>query len=125
MEVKALPEFVKLFKNTNVISCMLESKFIFCYLGEKGKSHMLIRNTKKRSKEEFEKGQLEIHKDMWNEEREKMIFQIEKLKQKVTDLENMEEAYLIDSEKLHNLFEKGIIDESGMPTTQNNMTDMV
>ena len=54
-----------------------------------------------------------------------MIFQIEKLKQKVTDLENTEEAYLIDSEKLHNLFEKGIIDESGMPTTQNNMTDMV
>ena len=86
---------------------------------------MLIRNTKKRSREEFEKGQPGIHKDMWNEEREKMIFQFEKLKQKVTDLENMEEAYLIDSEKLHNLFEKGIIDESGMPTTQNNMTDMV
>ena len=43
----------------------------------------------------------------------------------MTEMENMEEAYLIDRDKLHSLFEKGIIDESGAPIIQNISSDMM
>ena len=50
---------------------------------------------------------------------------MENLKRKITDMKEMEESYLIDREKLHILFEKGIIDESGAPIPHNNPTDMM
>ena len=43
----------------------------------------------------------------------------------MTEMENMEETYLIDRDKLHGLFEKGIIDESGAPIIQNISSDMM
>ena len=50
---------------------------------------------------------------------------MENLKRKITDMKEMEESYLIDREKLHILFEKGIIDESVAPIPHNNPTDMM
>ena len=37
--------------------------------------------------------------------------QIENLKEKIGDLERMEEGYLLDRDKLYSLFEKDIINE--------------
>ena len=86
---------------------------------------MLIRSQNKRSREQFEEGQFKLEKDIWNTEKDRMIMQMENLKRKITDMKEMEESYLIDREKLHILFEKGIIDESGAPIPHNNPTDMM
>ena len=86
---------------------------------------MLIRNKGKRSREEFEETQHQLDKDLQNGKKEKTIMQMENLKVKVTEMEKMEEAYLIDRDKLHSLFEKGIIDESGAPIIQNISSDMM
>ena len=51
----------------------------------------------------------------WNADRTKMEENIEKLRQKISRLEEVEQFYLMDQEKLHNLFEKGIIDKEGRP----------
>ena len=51
--------------------------------------------------------------------------QMENLKGKFYDLENTEHTFMQDREKLHNLFEKGIIDESGESIIQNNQIDMI
>ena len=124
MEVKAPPEFVKLFKDSKFISCILELWINLFYLGEKGKSHMLIRSIKKRSRDEFEAVQEKIEKEMWDAEREKMVMQIENLKDKVSRMGHMEQAYLSDRDKLYNLFDKGIIDESGVPIIHRDESDM-
>ena len=79
MEVKALPEFVKFFKDSKFISCVLELWINLFYLDEKGKSHMLIRSIKKRSRDEFEAVQEKIEKEIWDAEREKMVMQIHSL----------------------------------------------
>ena len=50
--------------------------------------------------------------------------QIENLKQKIDHFEQMEEAYLVDREKLCTLFDKDIIDESGMPIQNREGSDM-
>ena len=86
---------------------------------------MLIRSQNKRSREQFEEGQLKLEKDIWNTEKDRMIMQMENLKRKITDMKEMEESYLFDREKLHILFEKGIIDESGAPIPHINPTDMM
>ena len=65
-----------------------------------------------------------IDKEIWDQEREKMIMQIENLKEKISRMKEMEDSYLIDRDKLYNLFEKGIIDESGAPIIQKDETDM-
>ena len=61
---------------------------------------------------------------MWDAERVKMVMQIENLKDKVSKMEHMEQAYLIDKDKLYNLFDKGIIDESGVPIIHRDESDM-
>ena len=76
---------------------------------------MLIRSIKKRSRDEFEAVQENIEKEMWKAEREKMIMQKENLKDKISRMEHMEQAYLIDRDKLYNLLDKGFIDESRVP----------
>ena len=124
MAVKALPEFVKLFKNTNFISCTFEFLVILSNLGEKDKSHILIRGNIKRSREDFEQVQKNIEKELWNEQKEIMEMQIENLKEKIGDFERMEEGYLLDRDKLYSLFEKGIIDESGAPIAHKEEADM-
>ena len=94
------------------------------YLGEKGKSHVLIKRNLKRSRDEFEESYNKLEKQVWNQEKEQMIMQIENLKQKIDHFEQMEEAYLVDREKLCTLFDKGIIDESGMPIQNREESDM-
>ena len=39
-------------------------------------------------------------------------------------MKEMEGSYLIDRNKFYNLFEKGIIDESGAPIIQKDETDI-
>ena len=105
MTVKALPEFVKLFKTTKFISCIPGLQIILCYVGEKGKSHVLIRGCKKRSRDEFEAMSERIVKEIWDQEREKMIMQIKNFKEKISTMKKkMEDSYLIDRDKLYNLF---------------------
>ena len=114
LTVKALPEFVKQFKNTNFISC----KWIFltnCLcLDEKGKSHHLIKGSFKRSRDEFEDRQRDLQAEQWNHEKQRMIMQIENLKAKISDMEVLKQAYLQDSQRLAELYDKGAIDESGV-----------
>ena len=43
-----------------------------------------------------------------------MIMQIENLKAKISDMEVLEQAYLQDSQRLAELYDKGVIDESGV-----------
>ena len=113
MAVETLPEFVALFKKTRFI-CVCQIFEYLMYLGEKSKSHVLIKRYLKRSRDEFEESYNKLEKQVWNQEKEQMIMQIENLKQKIDHFEQMEEAYLVDREKLCTLFDKGIIDESGM-----------
>ena len=53
-----------------------------------------------------------------------MVMQIENLKDKVLRMEHMEQAYLSDKDKLFNLFDKGIIDKSGVPIIHRDESDM-
>ena len=124
MIVNAMPEFVALFKKTRFISCMFETFDYLLCLGEKGKSNILIRANLKRSREEFEGGQRKLGEEIWCEEKERMTMQIERLKQKIDQMEQMEENYLLDREKLWILFEKGIIDESGIPIHSKEESEM-
>ena len=50
--------------------------------------------------------------------------QIEKLKLKVQQIEQMDESYLIDREKLYTLYDKGIIDKSRMLIQMKEETDV-
>ena len=85
---------------------------------------MLIRSIKKRSRDDFEAVQEKIEKEMWDAEREKMVMQIENQKDKVLRMEHMEQAYLSERDKLYNLFDKGIIDESEVPIIHRDKSDM-
>ena len=53
-----------------------------------------------------------------------MIQQIEIQKDKMKNMQQLEESYLIDREKLYSLFERGIIDESGAPVIKNKESEM-
>ena len=85
---------------------------------------MLIRSIKKRSRDEFKAVQEKIEEEMWDAEREKMVMHIENLKDKISRMEHMEQAYLSDKDKLYNLFDKGIIDESRVPIIHSDESDM-
>ena len=93
------------------------------YLGEKGKRHILIKINFKRREMNLRnlitslKASVESGKganDHANREPQA----------EDDHFEQMEEAYLVDREKLCTLFDKGIIDESGMPIQNREESDM-
>ena len=47
--------------------------------------------------------------------------QVENLKNKIKGMKSTKQEYLLDREKLYNLFQDGIIDERGMLIRKNDM----
>ena len=72
---------MNLFNDTNLIY-MLEFYLNYCCIGDKEKNYLLIRNINKQSR-----------KELWNTEKERIIIQMENLKGKISDLENIEQIY--------------------------------
>ena len=72
LEIKALPEFVNLFKNTNYISCKRIIFLIIFQTSQKGKSNVLIRRNLKRSRDEFEEEKKCIEIEILQKEKDKL-----------------------------------------------------
>ena len=96
LEIKALSEFVNLFKNTNYISC---KRIIFLNIfqtSQRGKSNVLIRRNLKRSRDEFEEEKKCIEIEILQKEKDKLEMEMENLKAKIDDMKASEETHLID-----------------------------
>lgn len=60
----------------------------------------------------------------WEDERANLEMEIETLRAKVNDLERMEMLYIKDEDRLHALYEAGIIDEDGRIKNHTECNDM-
>ena len=112
LKVKALPEFIKLFKTSCHVSC--NSKISLMYsLGEKGRSHILSSRTRKRRHEEMMGGKANDKLHELEKERDILMSEIMNMKNEMAILESMKIEHLEDRERLAVLFNEGLIVESG------------
>ena len=83
------------------------------FIGEKGRTHALIREN--RGRERMEEQKEYRHRDLSELESRKnqMEKEMQILRERVSELEKMEVKYLKDEECLHDLFEAGMIDDDG------------
>ena len=109
-KVDILPEFVAMFKNSNHISCKINFP-IMILLDEKGKSHMLIRHpSNKRRKEEESKDAIIITNDL-EQENKLLFYEIDRMKEELSEFENMKLEVSYYNDKFDKLFEAGIVDK--------------
>ena len=114
LKVRAIPEFVKLFKTSCHVSCNSRVSFINC-LGEKGRSHILSSRTRKRRYEEMMDGGMNKKFCDLEKQRDMLMAEIVDMKNEMAILESMKIEHLEDREKLAALYSEGLIDESGNP----------
>ena len=100
MTVKALPEFIAIFKNSKNISV------------HNGRTNHLLRKFGKRKWDQMESDDKEKLKEA-EAKLKNMESTIEKLENKVKDYMYTQESLLQDKEKLCKLYEEGYIDSDG------------
>ena len=113
LDIRALPEFVELFRNTKHFSCKTYLFNLFFITDEKGRTHVLIQENKKRIQVEEEKEPQDMDQREWRRRKIEMENEMQSLKERVENLEQMEIKYLKDEECLHDLYEAGIINKDG------------
>ena len=100
LTVKALPEFINIFKNSKNVSV------------ENGRTNHLIKRFGKRKWDQMENTDKDKLLDA-NKNLEALKKQIEQLEDKIENYEHNENALLQDKEKLYKLYEAGYIDSDG------------
>ena len=100
LSVKALPELIHIFKNSNNVSV------------ENGRTNHLIKKFGKRKWDEIENTDRDKLKDA-NKNIELLKSEIDRLEEKIIKYEDTQNALLKDKDKLYKLYEAGYIDSDG------------
>ena len=100
LSVKALPEFIHIFKNSNNVSV------------ENWRTNHLIKKFGKRKWDEIENTDRDKLKDA-NKNIELLMSEIDRLEEKIIKYEDTQNALLEDKDKLYKLYEAGYIDSDG------------